>query len=171
MTRVKQNRWLVMAAAVLGAMVLGTCGDSKSCVPANCVSGALMHIVLDTRPCSAPCISQRLGGPLTVCRNSECYSTVLPDVAPAGGAESDLFFADTTVVVGALWQNADQTTSIDIEWRLNADQVANGDHYVVTWGSPVATTLLDEVATYSPTQPVADQCASDPVCQIAELSP
>jgi len=167
MKRVKLGRWFVMACAALGAVALGTCGDSKSCVHSNCVSGAWLTIPV------ASTASALVGTTVTVCRNAECYAASLPDVPSAGDTEATLYFTGATFVLGALSQAADHTIELDIEWIASATPVQDGDHYVVTLtgASGVATTLLDKVATYSLLAPSADECATDPVCQIAELGP
>lgn len=149
-----------------------------SCVPFQCTSGARMELVLDTRPCSsAQCFIVGMGGPLTVCRNTECYETILPDQATPGGARTALSFAGTDFVLGWVWENPDLTTGIEIDWRLDPQQIASGDHYVVVRGrlpqlpNAPARTLLDQVATYLPSAAPAGACPGSDTCQVAVLRP
>jgi len=170
----RRQRWRVLVCAGLAATLLSVCGGSTACVPSQCTSGALMKIQLVPAPSygTGPSITRVGigGGPITVCRNDECFSSTLPDEPAPGGAEASLAFAGTDLVVGSIWQNADQSIDMDIEWHLAAEQVVNGDHYVVTRdGFP--TSLLDKAATYTPTTPGPDACAGGPVCQVVVLTP
>jgi hypothetical protein len=163
------RNWLALASAVFGAGWLATCGDSKSCVPSKCASGALMTIPL------ASTASGLTGASVTACRNTECYTAQLPAVPAAGDTEATLYFTGTAYVLGALWQDSSRAIGLDIEWLASSSPlpVQDGDHYVVTLTSAagVATTVLDKVATYAPLPPNPEECSGSAVCQIAELTP
>jgi hypothetical protein len=83
-------------------------------------------------------------------------------------------FSDTTDVVGTLWQRADQSLVLEVEWHVGSpDQAVDGDRYLVTLVDAAggATTLLDKTATYQPTAPDPRQCAAAAPCVIADLAP
>jgi hypothetical protein len=174
MTRNRGFGWLALLGAGLGASLLAVCGGSEQCVPSQCASGALLQIQLVPPPSGGTGPSITLvglpGGTLTVCRNDECYFATLPDAPAPGGAEASLAFAGTELVAGSIWQNADQSIDMNVEWHLTPEQAVNGDHYVVT-ASRLPTSLLDKTASYSPTTPGPNECPGGPVCQIAVLVP
>jgi hypothetical protein len=156
-----------LLVAGLGATWLAVCGGDHPCVPSQCSSGALMTVPLTV---SAAALS---GTSVSVCRNAECYTAALPDVpAPASGGAS-IFFKDVSFVWGTISQAANLAIELDLEWHLDASQLQDGDHYVVTLTNPasIATVVLDKTATYSALAPLPGECAGSAGCSIAELTP
>ncbi len=158
-------------AATLGvALFAASCGGADSCIQVRCASGASMSIPLAALPAS--------GTVVTVCRNDTCYQATVPEVPglpDAGEASTRLAFTDAAFVVAILWQGADRSVELQIEWREeNSEMLADGDRYLVTLTdvSGATTPLLSQTATYLPVTPVADQCESSaPPCRIAQLHP
>ena len=98
----------------------------------------------------------------------------MPELPGVQEASAGLSFPDATFVVGILWQGADQTVGLDLEWQVvSADAVADGDHYLVALVDPsgAETILLDKTATYATVAPTPEQCSPSPTCRIAQLSP
>lgn len=164
---VQSERCLLVAASLVAAL-LPCCGDSDSCVQVPCISGAWLHIPLGAGGASLS------GTTVSVCRNAECYAAALPAVPSADSAGASLVFTGTTDVVGTLWQEADQSLVLEIEWHVGSvSQAVDGDRYVVTLVDAAgrATPLLDKVATYQATTPDPRQCAAAAPCVIADLAP
>jgi hypothetical protein len=163
-----QARRFVLGSAALLAVVAVTCGGADTCSQATCTSGALLHIPLASSPASLT------GTTVTVCRNAECYAATLPELPAADEASAGLAFAGASFVVGTLWQDADHTLGLDLEWHAESpDLVTDGDHYLVifTDASGVPTTMLDRTATYSAVAPSPEECDGTASCRIAELFP
>jgi hypothetical protein len=111
------------------------------------------------------------GQTATVCRNTECYSALLPTIASTRSF-STFRFADTTQVFGELQALPDQSTRLLIEWRnMDETQPPSTDRYTVSLADTAGTssTLLDKTATYLKSSPNGDDCG--PICWYARLSP
>ena len=168
MISIGKCRLFALCSAALATMFFAMCGGSegKTCGTAGCTSGAWMHIPL------ASSVANQANTTVTVCRNTECYTSALPAVPAVGGAGTDLVFAAATFVVGNLYQGTNQSIGLDLEWRVDAaSQVQDGDRYVVTFtdATGATTTMLDKTATYQVLAPNGDTCA--PVCSYTELTP
>ena len=151
--------------AIALAYVLALANCSKTCNEAGCISGASVSINMQSSPGS-------LAGQTTaVCRNTECYSALLPTVSSASSA-SRFTFAGTTQVEGELSALPDQSTRLLIKWR-NMDETLpqSTDRYTVslTDGAGSSSKLLDETAMYLKLSPNGDDCG--PICWYADLSP
>ncbi len=159
-------RRLGPAGTLLLAAFLATCGGADTCVQSKCTSGASLAIPLASPPAS--------GTTVTVCRNAECYTAALPELPAAAEASAGLAFTGVTFVVGTLWQDANHSVGLDVEWQAGGpDAVVDGDHYVVTLTLPsgASTTLLDQIATYSTLPPDPKECSPEPTRRIAQLTP
>jgi hypothetical protein len=168
MARIERCGWLALASLTILGASLPSCGGSGSCIEVKCASGAWLHI-----PLSSPAASLA-GAVVTVYRNGEFHAASLPAVPSPDSAGASVVFPDTADLVGTLWQEADQSVVLDLEWHLgSASQAADGDHYVVTLtdAASATTTLLDKTATYQPTAPDPRQCAGAATCSIAMLTP
>ena len=168
MISVGKCRLFALCSATLATTFFAMCGGSESntCGTAGCTSGAWLRIPL------ASSVASQANTTVTVCRNTECYTSVFPAVPAVGGAGTDLVFPAATFVVGTLYQDTDQSIELDIEWRVDAaSQVQDGDHYIVTFtdATGATTTMLDKTATYRALAPDGDACA--PVCSYTELTP
>jgi hypothetical protein len=164
---VQSKRCLLVAASLVVAL-LPCCGDTDSCVQVPCVSGAWLHIPLGASGASLS------GTTVSVCRNVECYAAALPAVPSPDSAGASLVFSVTPDVVGTLWQKADQSLVLEVEWHLGSvSQAVDGDRYLVTLVDATGRTtpLLDQVATYQATTPDPRQCPGAAPCVIADLSP
>jgi hypothetical protein len=158
--------------SALAPLFAAGCGDSapQGCKTETCTSGAWIHIPLTV---AASVLAQ---AKVTACRNGECHDWLLPSL-PAGGQEA---FPDAPFLMGVLRVNSDQSIGLDIQWTLDAipggtgidagSPMADGDHYVVilTSSGGLASTLLDQVATYEPYAPNGPDCP--PICTQAVLS-
>jgi hypothetical protein len=167
MTRIRRCGRQALVAAFLLAGPLASCGDSDSCVQVPCTSGAWLHIPL-------PAGGGWSAASVSVCRNAECYVAALPAVPSPDSAGASVVFTDTTDVVGILWQRADQSLVLEVEWHVgDPSQVVDGDRYVATLvdAAGQTTLLLDKTATYQPAAPDPRQCASAAPCAIADLTP
>jgi hypothetical protein len=158
--------WLAFwCGGIALAFVFPLANCSKTCTEAGCKSGAAMSINMQSTPGSLA------GQTATVCRNSECYSALLPTTSTASSA-SRFPFAGTTHVNGELWALPDQSTRLNIEWRnMNDTQPQSADRYTVslTDAAGTSSTLLDKTATYLKASPNGDDCG--PICWYANLSP
>ena|ERR1039458_3602194 len=158
--------WLTFCCGAIAlAFLLALANCSKTCNEAGCKSGASMGINMQSTPGSLA------GQTATVCRNTECYSALLPTTASTSSF-STFRFADTTQVSGELWALPDQSTRLLIEWRnMNDAQPRSADRYTVslTDAAGTSSTLLDETATYLKSSPNGDDCG--PICWHADLSP
>lgn len=162
----RKTRYPVLAGAALLAASIATCGGADVCIQVKCTSGAAMEIPLASLPTS--------GTTVTVCRNAECYTAPLPELPGAEEASAGLSFAGATFIVGTLWQEANHSVGLDLEWRTgSAEAVVDGDRYVVTLTDPAGTTtaVLDRTATYALLEPSPEQCSPSPTCRIARLQP
>jgi hypothetical protein len=115
-----------------------------------------------------------VGTTVTACRNTtECYTATLPEVPAAGSGGAGVYFTNATSLRGNLSQSATGAIELDLEWLLDAVQLQDGDHYVVTFTSAAgaATTMLDKTATYAPLPPSPEECAGSATCSIANLGP
>jgi len=109
---------------------------------------------------------------VSVCRNSECYTSAFPPLPSGSGGSPQVAMSSTADITGTLWRNSDSSITLDIEWDIpDESQLVDGDHYVVTIadGAGVATTVLDKIATYARSAPGAAD--SGPTCVQATLSP
>ena len=151
--------------AIALAYVFALANCSKTCNEAGCISGASVGINMQSSPGSLA------GQTAAVCRNTECYSALLPTVASASSV-SRFTFAGTTQVEGELSALPDQSTRLLIKWR-NMDETLPPltDRYTVslTDAAGTSSTLLDKTATYSKSSPNGDDCG--PICWQASLSP
>jgi hypothetical protein len=156
--------WLpCCCGAIALALALANC--SNTCEEAGCISGASMGIDMQSSPGSLA------GQTATVCRNTECYSALLPTTSSAS-SDSRFAFAGTTQVEGELSVMPDQSTRLLIRWRdMDETQPPPTDRYTVslTDAAGTSSTLLDKVATYSKSSPNGDDCG--PICWQASLSP
>ena len=147
------------------ALLLALTNCSKICNEAGCKSGASMSINVQSTPGSLA------GQTVTVCRNAECYSALLPTITSTSSF-STFRFVDTTQVSGELLALPDQSTRLLIEWR-NMDEIQppSTDRYTVSLADAAGTssTLLDRTATYLKSSPNGDDCG--PICWHAGLSP
>ena len=169
MARRKHRHWLMMVSAASLAVSLATCGGAETCTQATCTSGASMHIPIASSAASLT------GASVTACRNvTECYPGPLPAVPSPDSAGASVFFTGTTAVLGTLWQKADLSIGLDLEWHLADPSLAvDGDHYVVTLtdAAGTATPLLDKTASYQTTAPIPNACTPAPACKMSELVP
>jgi hypothetical protein len=168
MVRLDCIRWIALAGATLAVAAHVACGGAESCVQSKCTSGAWLHIPLTSD------VASLAGAAVSVCRNDECYTAPLPDVPSADSAGSSVSFAGTVAVLGTLWQKADRSVVLDVEWHVgDPSQTVDGDHYVVklTNAAGVATTLLDKPATYHLTELNPEECTPATRCTIVELTP
>lgn len=155
-----------LALALVG-LVVPSCGFSKTCTEMGCTSGAGIGIDL------ASSAATLTGQTATVCRNTECYAAVVP--APADAELGRVFaFPGTTAVQGTLWNNADQTSRLDVNWQLpyGSPGPQSTDHYVVTvtTAAGATTTLFDKTTTrYEKASPNGDDCG--PICWQAVFPP
>ncbi len=164
--RVIRECGLAVCCGVIAlASVIALADCSKTCTEAGCKSGASMSINTQSTP------GTLAGKTATVCRNSECYSALLPTASSASSA-TRFPFAGTTHVDGELWALPDESTRLFIEWRnMNDTQPQSVDRYTVSLADAAGTslTLLDGMATYQKASPNGDECG--PVCWYAGLSP
>jgi hypothetical protein len=161
----RRRGWSLGSCMVVLVTIHSQASCSKTCTTANCTAGASMQIDMQSTA------SSLVGQTVTVCRNAECYSAVLPAPPPANST-SPFSFAGTTSVAGEVWSLSDQTTRLDLEWLLPKDgQPPSLDRYTVslTDGSGVSSTLLDKTAAYQKESPNGDECG--PVCWHASLAP
>jgi hypothetical protein len=153
------------AVAMMLLSLLPSCGgdDPKPCEPTACYSGAWIHIPLTL---TASALTQTTA---TICRNDACYDWVLPGVSSDGVPQA---VPAAPNVVGTIWLTAQQSITLDIEWRVeDASLLQNGDHYVVklTTGNGSPTVAVDASATY--TAAVSGSSGCDPVCTVAQITP
>jgi hypothetical protein len=164
--RVIRECWLALRCGVVAlASVPALANCSKTCTEAGCLSGASMSINMQSTP------GALVGQTATVCRNTECYSALLPTTSSASSAFR-FPFAGTTQVDGELWALPDQSTRLFIEWRsMDSIQPQSVDRYTVslTDAAGSSSTLLDRTATYRKESPNGDDCG--PICWHAGLSP
>lgn len=157
------------AAVVLTllGLALPGCELSKTCTEAGCTSGA--HMRID----SSAAATTFTGQTVTVCRNAECYASVIPEPSTMGTG-TPFSFPATTAVHGALWSYPDQTSQLDLTWDLPWGSPApqSADRYVVTVTSSTgtATTWFDKTTTrYEKVSPNGDDCG--PICWKAKFAP
>ena len=165
--RFRRFRFVFACLVSLAPVLAGACGGSgaKSDTPLPCTSGAWLHIVLD------PSVATMAQPKITACRNDACYDWA-PAPLPSARADGAWgTFPDAVWITGYFWHNADGSNTLDIQWTIiDESQLQDGDHYVVKLanGTGVATTLLDQTATYVRSSPgVAD---SGPTCMQATLT-
>ncbi|MGC4066393.1 MAG: hypothetical protein QM784_17530 [Polyangiaceae bacterium] len=111
------------------------------------------------------------GQTVTLCRNDECHSAVLPKL-PTTSRDEELTFAGTSAIWSQFYVNSDQKGELYVEWRAkNHDKPKTRDRYILksidTSGN--STTLLDKTATYERLSPNGDDCG--PICWYANLTP
>ncbi len=164
--RVIRECWLPFCYGPIAlAYVLALANCSKTCNEAGCISGTSMGINMQSSPGSLA------GQTATVCRNTECYSALLPTTSSATSV-SRFTFAGTTQVEGELSALPDQSTRLLIKWRnMDETQPPSTDRYTVslTDAAGTSSTLLDKTATYLKSSPNGDDCG--PICWHADLSP
>jgi len=109
--RVTRECWLPLCCGAIAlAFVLALANCSRTCNEAGCISGASMGINMQSSPGSLA------GQTATVCRNTECYSALLPTTSSAS-SDSRFTFTGTTQVEGELSVLPDQSTRLLIEWH------------------------------------------------------
>jgi hypothetical protein len=146
MIRPGSDRFAILCVALLAPVLAGACGGlaARSDTPTPCSSGVWLSIVL---PAAVGTMTQPT---VSVCRNSECYTSAFPALPLATGGWSQAM-STTAYITGTLWRNPDNSITLDIQWDVvDASQLVDGDHYLVTIadGTGAATSVLDSLATY-----------------------
>jgi hypothetical protein len=152
------------AAIPLALLGVVCAGCSTPCSSVGCDSGAWLTIGF------ASPAATLTGQTVTIFRNAECYTAVVPapDVPRVG---EPVPFPGATAVRGWLFSYEDQTSALELEWTLSnhSPQPPAADRYTVTLTDTAGTStiLLDQTATYSKT-PLGDHCG--PICWSATLT-
>ena len=142
---------MLLAAALLS---LSNCSSEHACTPVGCQSGATLNIMYMSPPAGL------VGGTVTVCRNAECYSGIVPALPGTNDVGANVAFANAPPVGGTLSHDQSGMVHLDFEWRLDSQPPAS-DHYVVTLAETTGATLtmFDKIVYYIK---VVDMCGGPP---------